>query len=206
MYKRQEELSCCIFNLYGKEDEEYHVLLEGMWGENQLSLQHLIIPATGLSAKNNIFYSSIEQQDINFDGMPDLLYHEGWSGGSGGSWGNYRGMIWDEKKGEFAYYSSFPCQLAFLEFDRKRMITRGQLGVSYNYVDVYEVVGGEYKETRSLIREWIYEEESDGYAWQLSYYEMGELVRIDRMQEDDERNLEDWSRELYPDLDYWLKG
>lgn len=204
--ERVQKLNCCIFGVFGKEEEEYHVLLQGMWEEDQVPLQHLVIPTTDLSDKDDVLYSSLEQQDINFDGMPDLLYREGWSGGSGGSWGNYRGIIWDEKKGEFVYYPSFPCQLAFLEFDRKRMITRGRCGVFYEYVYVYEVVNGEYEETKSLILESNYEEETDDYVWQLSYYEMGELVRIDKEPFEDVKDPGDWAGELYPDMNYWTKG
>lgn len=76
----------------------------------------------------------------------------------------------------------------------------------YEYVYVYEVVNGEYEETKSLILESNYEEETDDYVWQLSYYEMGELVRIDKEPFEDVKDPGDWARELYPDMNYWTKG
>lgn len=186
-------LEVCTFAVNTKEREEYHVLLRGTWEGSEAVFQHLVIPATGRSefADNNYF---LTQADINFDGKEDLLIHEGNSGGSGGSWGNFRGILWNEAAEEFAYYPSFPEQLVFLEFNEERMISREKSGVFFEHVVVYEIVNGEYVLSRELI--WNRMEGT------LSYYEMRKLVRV--------HDVTGFSAEeikaLYPDMDYWTEG
>lgn len=149
-------------------------------------------------------YSSyqLERVDVNFDGKQDLLIHEGHSGGSGGSFDNYRAIVWNEEAGQFAYYPSFPEQLTTLEFYRQRVITNGQLGASGQILKVYGVVNGEYVCTRKLICQEVYGEEKQYATAKLLYYEMGELVQTHMISRLEEIEL------LYPDmgLDYWRFG
>lgn len=197
-------LSCCTFEIgelesgYRRIGEGYHMILEGEWEERQIPMQHLFIPYTEMEmyALGSLFY--IETVDINYDGKQDLLIHEGASGGSGGSWENYRAIVWKEETGQFEYYPSFPEQLFSLEFDRQRVVSRGRLGACLEYVIVYGVVNGEYVCTEELIWEHEYSEDKST----LSYYKMGKLVQthiVTGMEQ------EEWWQ-IYPDLDYWMRG
>lgn len=109
---------------FRRKNNGYHIIIEGEWDGTEVPLQHLFIPFTEIEmadlGASESYY--IENVDINFDGTPDLLIHEGFSGGSGGSWNNYRAIVWDRKSGQFVYYPSFPEQLAFLEFDRQNKL------------------------------------------------------------------------------------
>ena len=203
-------IQCCTFEIgelnsgSRRKNNGYHIIIEGEWDGTEVPLQHLFIPFTEMEmadlGASESYY--IENVDINFDGTPDLLIHEGFSSGSGGSWRNYRAIVWDRKSGQFVYYPSFPEQLAFLEFDRQRVISRGQLGVSYQYVCVYGVVDGEYTCTEELIYEEKYSEAEEDWIPILSYYKMGKLVRTHYLSDSDANERE----HLYPDLDYWVKG
>lgn len=143
-------------------------------------------------------WREIGKVDLNFDGRPDLLIHEGSSGGSGGSWGNYRALVWKEAAGQFAIFSSFPEQVSSLEFDRQRLVDSWCMGTSYECVDIYSVVNGEYQCTRSLVLQIVRRDEE--YVTELSYYEMGELVETRVLSDGDD------VEELYPDMNYWRKG
>lgn len=196
-------IKCCTFEIGELEDrrrlsEGYHIILEGEWEGKQVPLQHFFIPYTDMEmyALGRIFY--MEKEDINFDGKQDLLIHEGASGGSGGSWENYRAIVWREETGQFEYYPSFPEQLHLLEFDRQRVISNVRLGAGCEYVIVYGVVNGEYVCTEELIWEHNYGEDEST----LSYYKMGKLVQTHIVTDMDQ---EEWWQ-IYPDLDYWMRG
>ena len=121
-------LTCCLFEVGGMSPyskgngEGYHILLEGEWEGKQIQEQHLYIPYTEMEMGRlgSGYENCVEAEDIDFDGKKDLLIHEGYSSGSGGSWSNYRAVVWREETGEFEYYPSFPEQLVCLEFDRQR--------------------------------------------------------------------------------------
>ncbi len=69
---------------------------------------------------------------------------------------------------------------------------------------VYGVVDGVYVCTEELILEHVYEYDGEEEKWTyiLSYYKMGKLVRTHILSSLEDREWE----QLYPDLDYWLKG
>lgn len=205
--ERIGEIICCSFEIseMGEgehlEGDGYHIVLEGKWEGQEVQRQHLYIPYTEFERRSLGTYQNyrIECVDINFDGKQDLLIHEGVSGGSGGSWSNYRAIVWNGEAGQFAYYPSFPEQLTTLEFDRQRVISTGQTGVPCQWVRAYGVVNGEYVCTREL----IYQTVPDGGGQnitKLSYYEMGELVQTHILSEWKERET------LYPDMNYWVIG
>lgn len=129
-------LDICTFAVRASEKEQYHLMFAGEWEEMEVSFQHLLIPATYVNGWNGNLYGSynISQVDINFDGKEDLLIHEGFSGGSGGSFDDYRAAVWEEDKKELFWYPSFPEQLVFLEFNEQRMIVRYRSGASYKAV------------------------------------------------------------------------
>lgn len=187
-----EDLKCCTFVVKKQEWEQYHVLLEGSWEGEKVPLQHLIIPWYEMTSDSFENYY-IEQADINFDGKDDLLIHAGSNWGSGGSWGNYRGIVWNGA--EFEYYPSFPAQLVYLEFHKKQMISCGQAGAFEQYVMVYEVVNGKYELTKKL--EYQIEAAGEGKDL-LDYYEKGILVREHIIE-----NGYDEVKALYPELNYW---
>lgn len=208
-------INCCIFQIehpwkWGRCSVGYHILLEGEWEGTHVQEQHLYVPyEQEEEGKLGYRYENcVTEEDINFDGKNDLLIHEGCSGGTGGSWGNYRAFIWKEETGQFEYYPSFPHQLVSLEFDRQRVITRWRLGAGYQCVQEFGVVDGEYVCTRKLIWEdksYDYNAETGEriYDGILSYYEMDELVETHVVP-----SWDSWDEvgQLYPDLDYWPRG
>lgn len=206
--ERIGEMICCSFEigeldpLFYRPSKGYHIILDGKWEGEEITGQHFYIPYTDSVAHSIGTYSgyTVEDIDINFDGRKDLLIHEGYSSGSGGSWENYRAVVWEEQSGQFVYYPSFPEALVSLEFDRQRVVTADSCGAGYEEVTVYGVVNGEYVCTRKLVHEYLNGEEGQDYVEVLSYYEMDELVRI--------HILSDWTEmeELYPDMNYWRNG
>ena len=144
----------------------------------------------------------MEEVDLNFDGKHDLLIHEGYSGGTGGQWGNYRAAVWEEETGTFVWFPSLPEQITSCEFDGRRVVCNWRSGLSYQVVEVYEVVNGEYVCTRKL----VYQSEltEGGCLEEFSYYEMGELVETHRFSNEEE--MEALTDELYSDMNYWPKG
>lgn len=207
--ERIGELNCCSFEIgeldghgFDRPGEGYHIILEGKWEGEEVSQQHFYIPYTYVSYSIGAHFGTydIENVDIDFDGKKDLLIHEGYSSGSGGSWGNYHAIVWNEVSGQFEYFPSFPEQVSSLELDRRRVIVVSNMGAFYETVTVYGVVNGEYVPVRELINEYIYDQEKQEYIDLLSYYEMGELVETHILSDDYEK---DW---LYPDMDYWRRG
>ncbi len=198
-------LTCCSFEigeptsyLPVQEDNvcNYYIITDGSREGKPVPSRCFTVPYTYSEThigRNLLYY--LEQVDVNFDGEQDLLIHEGHSSGSGGSWGHYRALVWNDADGQFAYFPSFPKMASSLEFDQKRIVEFGQMGISYEYVIVYGIVDGEYQPTREL----ICQTNADGVT-ELLYYEMGELVETHRLSDED--NKEDF----YPDMNYWLKG
>lgn len=208
-YLRIGELDCCIFeilpdNSYSLENEAvYHVIVEGKWEGESVPIQHLKIPEA-----NTMWRIGIEdkdyfvKEDINFDGYPDLLIPAGYSGGSGGSWQNNRAIVWNPQNKTFEYFPSFPVQILKMELDRKRLVSRGRLGIKYEYVEIYEIVNGEFMCTQKLELHGEMNPNKAGLDYTLYYYKMGKLIQTHPLKDRDEEELES----LYPDLNYWLKG
>ena len=147
-------MDICTFAVRTSEKEQFHVMMTGEWENTEIEFQHLVIPATGISGFGQPYMNcNFSQVDINFDGQQDLLIYEGFLGGSGGSWGDYRSVVWDDATEEFVWYPSFPVQLVYLEFNEQRMISRYRLGAGHEAVREYRVVDGEYVETRELVWE-----------------------------------------------------
>ena len=214
--ERIGELTCCTFEIdepayspdtYDYFDEEaddfvytnvgYYIAVEGKWEGKEVARQCIRVPYTFnemCSIGVNLGYS-IEEVDFDFDGKQDLLIHEGVSGGSGGSRANYRALVWKEAMGQFAYFPYFPENAFLLQFDRQRVVDRGDVGTT-DYVLIYEIVNGEYVCTRRLLCEFMHTDRT----YKLSYYEMGELVETHILEEIEEREL------LYPDMNYWQRG
>ena len=191
-------LDICTFAVRASEEERYHVMMAGEWENTEIEFQHVVIPATDISAFGQPYLNyGLSQVDINFDGREDILIYEGFTGGSGGSWGVYCAMVWDDTAEEFVWYPSFPAYLVYLEFNEQRMISRYRSGASCEGVVEYSLVDGEYVQTREL----VWESEPDGSAV-LSCYEMGVMVR----QHDVSGLDKDEFAEFYPDLDYWVYG
>lgn len=201
--ERIDGLDICSFAVRVSEEEQYHVMVRGEWEDTEISFQHMVIPSTGCHKVHGHSYGELSgygilQVDLNFDGEKDLLIHEGSSWGSGGTWDNYRAAVWDKTAEEFIYYSSFPEQLVYLDFENERVIDYYRSEISCKGISEYGVVDGEYVRTRELI--WKYHVETDTST--LSYYEMGVLVK----QHDVSGLDRDEVAELYPDLDYWVYG
>lgn len=208
--ERIDELTCCTFEIgepdfnpdtYGDTIDHYYVIVDGKQDGKEIPTQYFRIPYT-----NNEWHTvgvashfRIEHVDIDFDGKQDLLIHEGFSGGSGGSWSNYRALVWRDTPGQFAYYPSFPSSAYKLEFDRERIVDRFRMGAGEEYIVIYEVVNGEYTRTRKLLSEESRDSE-DNIVITLYYYEMDELMETHVLSDYDERET------LYPDMNYWTEG
>lgn len=195
--ERVDGLDICTFAVRASEEEQYHLMLAGEWEDTKVSLKHLLIPATDTSKFETLFgfyrNYNISQADVNFDGKRDLLILEGYFGGSGGSYEEYRAVVWEKDKKEFVWYPSFPEMLVILKFNEQRVIDRYRIGVGYQAICEYGVVDGEYVKTREL----IWEDHID--AQTLSYYEMGVLAA-----QHDVTGMDlDEVGALYPDLDFW---
>jgi len=199
------ELTCCTFEItepeyhpdtyedgFGYTDIGYYIIVDGKWEGKEVLRQCFRIPYTYwemYSIGINETYR-VEAVDFNFDGKQDLLIHE--------SGEHYRALVW--KEGRFAYFPSFPENVYLLQFDRKRVVNRGEIGGCHEFIEIFEIVNGEYECTKELDCEF-----HDG-IYELSYYEMGELVETHRLSSDDWEEVERQRGELYPDMDYWLRG
>lgn len=205
--ERTGGLTCCTFEIgepdfhpdtYGDTVDSYYVIVEGNQEGKEVPIQYFQIPYTSseMHTVGVALNFRIEHVDVDFDGKQDLLIHEGYSGGTGGSWDNYRALVWRENAGRFAYFPSFPSSVYKLEFDRERIVDRWRNGASKEYVFIYEIVNGEYVCTRELLTEESWNNEGDTVIT-LYYSEMGELVETHVLSDIDERKA------LYPDMDYW---
>lgn len=205
--ERIDGLTCCIFEIdepdeYGYVvNDNYYIILEGSWEGKKVARQCLSIPYTEGNwwSIGTCPYFQLESVDLNFDGKQDLLIHEGGSGGSGGSWKHYRAIVWEEDTTQFSFYPSFPASCVSLEFDRQRVVNHYRSGASYECVEVYGVVDGEYVCTRKLVLQ--SKLQGNEYVDELLYYEMDKLVETHMLSGD-------WCEKvnLYPDMDYWSKG
>lgn len=212
------ELTCCTFEVgepayspipineqaytpdcYPKLEEEkndfvyYYVAVEGKWEGKEVKGQCFRIPYT-FETTNSIGADSIEGIDLNFDEKKDLLIRDVVYEGR---WDDCRALVWEEEAGRFAYFPSFPANVYRLETDRQRMVDSGAIGEWMQYVLIYEIINGEYVCTQKL----ILLDQMDG-TYELSYYEMGELVETHRLSSDDWEEVERQRGELYPDMDY----
>jgi len=182
-------------------DNHVFIQVQGENADGRPVSQVLLIPGEYIGS-----YSSdmiwAEERDLNHDGEKDLLLHLAHSGGSGGSWSNYCGFLWDKAQGKYVPFESLPVQVTFwLEDDV--LINRGRGGVSYEHVTKYELVDGVYRETENVvIEEELVETAAGGYERVIvcSHYLMGELVSQKALEQRDD------VRELYPEMDYWFKG
>ncbi len=183
-------------------EREYIVVLNGVWEGQEVCFQTVMFPELAGYDLYHPFHSYFTAPlDINYDGCTDLFILEGYSSGTGGSYGHYKGIIWKEDSGEFVWYESFPTHVSSAEYLEQRMIVSYSMGAGEQYVVEYKVVDGEYTMARVLA--WIFShDEAQKPISTLSYYEMGVLVR--------EHDVTGMTSEemcaLYPDLDYWQRG
>lgn len=204
------ELTCCTFEItepeyqpdtYERFDEEaddfvytdigYYIIVEGKWEGKEVSRQCFRVPYTFWEMYSIGIATGyrIEAVDFNFDGKKDLLIHEGTG---------YRALVWKEE-GQFAYFPSFPENVHLLQFDRKRVVNRGHIGGCHEFIEIFEIVNGEYECTKGLDCEF------HNGIYELSYYEMGELVETHMLSEE-EFERERQGGGLYPDMAYWMQG
>lgn len=186
-------------------EREYIVILNGVWEGQDVCWQTVTFPEiAGYDSYYPFSFYQTAPLDINYDGYTDLFIYEGSSGGSGGSWSHYRGVIWKADSGKFIWYESFPSKVSSAEYMEQRMIDNWCMGVFDEHVVEYKVVDGEYTATRELA--WITDtfscDEAGKYVSILFCYEMGVLVR--------EYDVTGMKAEevyaIYPDLDYWRRG
>lgn len=134
---------------YRSEPKNFYVYVEGTWNavtETRVR-QFLILPASEFLSST---WHYIETEDLNFDGIGDLMIHMGTSYGSGGSWGNYRGAVWNVQKAEFEYMPSLPEQISFFDRENEQIILQSRCGAGDIFVESFQVVHNEYKEAGDL--------------------------------------------------------
>lgn len=195
-----ENLTCYTYynewEGYASEPETFSLYVEGTWPavtETRVR-QLLILPAPEVLPYTWYY---IETEDLNFDGSGDLMIHMGTSYGSGGSWGNYRGAVWNVQKAKFEYMPSLPEQISFFDRENERIILQSRCGAGDTLVQSFQVVHNEYKEAKRLQMLLDYKENN----WKLYDYEFGELKKTERLTEFEE------VYELYPEFaGYWPKG
>lgn len=185
-------LACASFffqgwDEFGIEAPPVLVAVWGEWAEGQKVCQ--LIPVSAPEYMMQERYH-MEALDVNFDGWKDLMICMGTSGGSGGSWTNYRSAVWDPAKKEFAFFPSMPEQITFFDRAGKRIIHSSRCGAGDETVIAYEIIEGEYRETRRL----------ELVSWEepsiLYYFENGELTEEIPVSGDE-------VTDLFPDMDYW---
>lgn len=191
-------------NVYS-DDYRYLLFYEGEWEDTHFSLSELSFAAafpghSGIDLKD-------AEQDINFDGHPDLFLKLGIDGGTGGSFVYYHVFQWDPEKKEFVEERSFPKQVNVLDLDNQRVLCVWRGGYSEDGVDEYKIVDGLWTETRNL--RWVHRENPDykapgdkEYINEMRYYEMEELVETTDVSEMESNEIYN----LYPDLDFWRRG
>lgn len=177
----------------------YYVAVEGTWEGKEVKGQCFRIPYTfETTCSIGMTNYGIEGIDLNFDEKQDLLIHDV---GYEGCWEECRALVWEEEAGQFAYFPSFPANVYRFEADRQRVVDNGNIGEWMSYVLIYEIINGEYVCTRKMVIHEYWSEYGDEVFehYELSYYEMGELVETHPLSSDwDERELQ--KKTLYPDM------
>lgn len=187
-----DELDSCIFTLADSDGAEYHLLLEGSWNGMEIPFHHMSFEFDSMFPTYDMTVA-----DINFDGIDDLLIVEGYSGGTGGSFIDLHGLVWNSNINDFEDYPSFPASPSRLELNEKRVMDIWRLGWGLEGITVYGLINDQY----TVIQELRLEAKLGEDHQMLYYYEMGELVRT--------HIITNWSEEagqLYPELNYWRKG
>lgn len=192
-------ISCCsfIFGKGGTWDETaadtppIYILADGVWGDQKDFHQLFTVdfPTVSLEEITRRGSYRITMNDINYDGHNDLVIRSLKKGDP-----FYRSAVWNPEEKEFRYFKSMPEQIFAFDRGNKRIILRQHIGEAEETIMAYEIVNGEYKETKRLVL-------IRGTAGQyLYYYEEGKLK--------DEREIESEyeAADLYPDFDYWRKG
>ena len=137
--------------------------------------------------------------DGNDDGYEDILYYVGMHGGSGGSWENYCLLCWSEE--EQRYESMRLPQCVFIDFEKHKLYSRGQLGAFHEYHELYGLQEGEYRlEKRLDFLLWADEEDN----MKVLYSEDGEFVEETDISDD--MDMEEIYAEIeskYPEFIYW---
>lgn len=137
--------------------------------------------------------------DGNDDGYEDILYYVGNDGGSGGSWDYYYLLCWSEA--EQRYESMWLPQCVFIDFEKHKLYSRGQLGAFHEYHELYGLREGEYRlEKRLDFLLWADEEDN----MKVLYSEDGEFV--EEMDIPDDMDMEEIYAEIeskYPEFSYW---
>lgn len=139
--------------------------------------------------------------DGNDDGYEDILYYVGNDGGSGGSWDYYYLLCWSEA--EQRYESMWLPQCVFIDFEKHKLYSRGQLGVFHEYHELYGLREGEYRlEKRLDFLLWADEEDN----MKVLYSEDGEFVEETDIPDD--MDMEEIYAEIeskYLEFSYWKR-
>lgn len=195
-------LSCCSY-IYGtwedwdeidREAPPISVLVDGEW-EGQDDFHQLFtvkFPSVTLNEIRRRGCYSIIMSDINYDGFEDLMLRTRVLNRQADF--SYRSALWSEENKEFTFFSAMPEFVLAFDKSRERLIQRNHIGVTEETIIAFELLNGEYKETKRL------KLISGTTGKYLYYYERGKLV--DKREVESQEEVSD----LYPDLDYWRKG
>lgn len=137
--------------------------------------------------------------DANEDGHEDILYYQGYDGGSGGIFEIYSLYNWSEEEKQYVEVDFPSC--TDIDYETHKVFSRGQSGVAHQIYMIYAVKDGEWELYKRL--DLIYEL---GEVDQAVYYEWGEEIEITDITglswEEEKALLE----EKYPEFNFWREG
>lgn len=142
---------------------------------------------------------NIVMWDANEDGYEDILYYQGYDGGSGGIFDYYSLYNWSEEERQYveAYFPS----CTDIDYETHRVYSRGQSGIQQQIYEIYAVIDGEWKLYKRL--DLMYEV---GEVDQAVYYEWGEEIEVTDITglswEEEKALLEG----KYPEFNFWREG
>ena len=150
----------------------------------------------------NLYYEendNIVIWDANEDGHEDILYYQGYDGGSGGTFDHYSLYNWSEEEKQYVEVDFPFC--TDIDYETHKVYSRGQSGVAHQIYQIFSLKDGEWKLYKEL--DLMYEV---GEVDQAVYYEWGEeieVIDITGLSWEEEKAL---LEEKYPEFNFWREG
>lgn len=137
--------------------------------------------------------------DGNNDGMDDILFWEGFGGGSGGSWELYYLFVWSEKEGRYVK-TQLP-QCFSIDYETHKLYAYWRCGFSHEEYTIYGLQDGEYRSEKELSLD--YEVTGEGKA---TYYEWGKKVEETDLTDIYDGEAYTLLEKKYPEFNFWRLG
>lgn len=142
---------------------------------------------------------NIVMWDANEDGYEDILYYQGYDGGSGGTFDYYSLYNWSEEEKQYVKVDFPSCTK--IDYETHKVYSCGQLGAPHQIYEIFALIDGKWTLYKRL--DLMYE--VDG-ADQAVYYEWGkeiEITDITGLSWEEEKAL---LEEKYPEFNFWRAG